>query len=507
MEITLVHPYPDPACYGLRLLRSLLRREGHRVHLVNLPDYTGDGHTLPVRAPRRRYSRRLLDDLCEVASRSQLIGLSVMTNYWASACEISGALRRELPDIPIVWGGAHPTIRPDECLDHATAAVVGEAEHSLIAFARAIEAGEEWRNTRGLVFRHGDRTVRNPLPPLVQDLDSLPAPDVDAVDHWTSWQGRIRPVDDDRFCAMLSRTTVSAHYGKAGYQTMTSRGCPHRCSYCANSTIRAMYPGESYVRFRSVDSVLGECEQVVARYPFVNYIWFSDDVFFSRPLAQLQRFAEQYASRIGLPFYLLGSPATLTAEKYRLMLDAGLHTIQMGIESGSDEILELFNRRTMGCSEVMRAAGVLASHAERTQTPYYDLIVHTPWETDDHRRETLRFIARLPRPFRIQLFSLVLWPGTDAYERACREGLVEDEGHEIYDHMYTLRDGGYLSLVLAMAATGRLPAWLVDLLADERMDALVHNPVSRLGGRAVALGHHALRAWQTTSHVYRRLEW
>ena len=505
MEITLVHPFPDPTAYGLRVLCGVLRDAGHRVHFVNLPDFTGDEATVAADMRGRRYPRRALDDLCEVAKDSKIVGVSLMTNFFPSAVEISEVIRRELPEALLVWGGVHPTIRPHECLDHADVSVIGEAEQSIVALAERVEAGEDWDDVPGLAYRRDGELIRTPVPPLATDLDAIPRPAIDTVDQWTLWEGGLIEVDDAVYMRMLARTTASSHYGKIGYQTMTSRGCPNHCAYCVNSTIRALYPKQKYVRFRSVEEVIGECSAVLRRFPLVDYMWFSDDVFFARPLEDLRHFAELYRSRIGLPFYLLASPTSLTDEKYELLVDAGLHHVQMGIETGSHRMQALFERKHMANEKVIRAAEIIARHTDKTQVPYYDFITRIPWEDDADRRETLRLVAQLPKPFKLQLFSLVLYPATVAYDRARDEGLVEDETQQIYDAMYQVREDTYLNLVLSLASKGAVPGWLIDALADERLDPIVRSAPVKVAERATQRVLKGVRRIRDFNRHYKKM--
>lgn len=502
MLITLVHPFPDPAVHGLRVLRALLRQDGHRVQFVHLPDRSAEGTTGGNGAPSPPYPRRTLEQLCAIAAESDLIGLSLMTNYHRAAVQISGALRRQCPGALQVWGGVHPTIRPEECLDHADVVVIGEGETSLAELARRVGAHEAWDDVPGIAFRRDGELVRTPLPPLETDLDRYPLPDIDLEDQWVWWDGQLVPVTATLTRRMMASTTVSAHYGKVGYQTMTSRGCPHRCSYCVNSTLRDLYAGQRYVRFRSVESVIEECERVLRRFPFVDYLWFSDDVFVARPLRDLEHFSERYAQRIGLPFYLLVSPASVTEDKYRVLVEAGLHTVQMGIETGSAKIQDVFHRQRMGNERALRAASILAAHAHRTEVPQYDFITDIPWEDDADRRDTLRLVAQLPRPYRLQLFSLVLYPATAAHQRACEEGRLADEQAQVYQHMYTHREEDYLNLLLSLASRGVLPGWLIEAAADERLDVLRAHAVMRPLGR---VGRRLIRAAKRVRDLRRRV--
>ena len=93
--------------YGVRILSSCMKREGHDVETVFLHNYVG-----------KRYEEQTLNDLVELAAGSDLIGISLMTDNFENAVLINKKLKNKL-DIPIVWGGIHPTIRPAECLKYA----------------------------------------------------------------------------------------------------------------------------------------------------------------------------------------------------------------------------------------------------------------------------------------------------------------------------------------------------------------------------------------------------
>lgn len=250
---------------------------------------------------------------------------------------------------------------------------------------------------------------------------------------------------------------------------MTGRGCPHACTYCGNSFYRDLYKRQRYVRYRSVEHVMEELEGVKREYPFVDFIWFSDDSFFGRPLPDLLHFATQYKKRIGDPFYLLGSPGTITDEKYEAMVDAGLMCIQMGVEHGSPRIQKMFKRSTMGNDKIIKSAEVITRYTDRTAPPQYDVIYDLAYETTEDRLNTLRLISDLPKPYRLQVFSVIYYPGTSLHTIAARDGLVNDEKAEIYDRMFFERHDSYTNTLLFLARSGRFPHSLLKLLIDERV--------------------------------------
>ncbi len=482
MKITLIHPYPDITALGLRILGQLLKNDGHELRFVNLPDFAGDGQVdLQVNADQR-YSKKVLDDLCEIAAGSDMMAMSLMTNYWASTVEVSERLRKEYPKMMQVFGGIHPTIRPAECLDYADVVISGEAEEGMVDLARRVANGDSWHDIPNLVFRKDGELVRNKMLPLNQNLDTYPFPDFQTEGHHILWEDRIQPMTDDLLRRYLQNGTISRMFKKIGYQTMTSRGCPYRCTYCINSTLWDMYKGQKFVRFRSVENVVEEVEQVIKRYPFINYLWFSDDVFFARKLEDIQHFSEVYKKRVGLPYFILASPTSITEEKYKALVDCGLHTVQMGIETGSKQTQALFKRTSMNNERILKAAEIIAKYCDRTAPPQYDFIYDIPWETVEDQRETLRLIADMPKPFRLQAFSLILYPETGIYQQAVKDNLIVDEKTEIYNRMFSRREDKYFNTLLFLSQNGKFPSKVLKFLIDERVsNVLTSKPMEPVG--------------------------
>lgn len=474
MKVALISPYPDITNYGLRSLSSWLRAHGHSTQVICVPDRIGEGTTEHVAQGGERYSAREIEDLLAIVAEADLVGVSLMTHYFASACQITAAVHARLGK-PVVWGGFHASARPDECMEHADYLVVGEGEHTTLALVERLATGDvdDLSDIPGLVWRRGAEVVRNAPGKLEQDLDIFGMPDWSLQDHWFGRDGRVVPATKELLRAFIAEGTVAAQFGRLGYQTMTGRGCPHACAYCGNSFMRSLYPHQRYVRFRSVENVLAELEWIKAEYPWVNLMWLSDDSFFGRTVEDLRLFGREYLARIGDPMYLLGSPGTITEEKYALMVDAGLLCIQVGIEHGSERIQRLFRRSSQGNDKILATARILAKYADRTAPPHYDVIYDVAYETLEDQLETLRLVARLPKPYRLQVFTIVYYPGTALYSMALADGLIVDEKAEIYDRMFFERHDSYANTLLFLARTGRFPHPLLKVLTHPKLAELM----------------------------------
>ena len=470
MKISLISPYPDITNYGLRTISGVLRDAGHETQVICMPDFAGDGESAHTKMSEQRYSPQIIEQMLEVLKDSDLVGITLMTHYFDSGKQITRAVQDNL-GIPVIWGGFHPSVRPDECIHHCDYVAVGDAEDLILKLVAKLEAGEtdDLHDIKSLIWKRGDEVIRNAVGSLEQDLDEYPHPDFSMDDHWVLFEGSLAPVTKDILRRYLHNGTVSRMFGKTGYQTMTGRGCPHACTYCGNSFYRDLYKRQRYVRYRSVEHVIRELENVKKLYPFIDFIWFSDDSFFGRPLPDMLEFAQKYKERVGDPFYLLGSPGTITEEKYSAMVDAGLLCIQMGIEHGSPRIQKMFKRSTMGNDKILKSAEIITKYADRTAPPQYDVIYDLAYETMEDKLHTLRLISDLPKPYRLQVFSVIYYPGTSLHTIANRDGLVNDEKAEIYDRMFFERHDSYTNTLLFLARSGKFPHPLLKVLIDERV--------------------------------------
>ncbi|MBF0320265.1 MAG: B12-binding domain-containing radical SAM protein [Nitrospirae bacterium] len=478
MNITLISPYPDITTFGLRTISAYLKSHGHQTQMLMLPDPYGDD----IVFGKDRYEPHTMDEMVEICRGSGLIGITLMTNFYDCAVQITKKLKSSLPNVPVIWGGIHPTIRPEECLEFADMVCVGDGEEAMLDVANNIAAGRDC-STVGNIWskKSNDDIAKNPVRPLsAGGLDIYPMPDYSFTQgvanpftrgvansfagHYALYNGHIEPLTNELTKKFLEAGTVSAYLGKIGYQTMTGRGCPHKCTYCINDTIKNLYSGKGYLRWRTTAHVINELLWVKEHMPYVGFIWISDDAFFARGLKSIEEFCMEYKEKINLPFTCLASPLTLTEEKMELLVDAGLVYLQMGVESASARIQDIFNRKTMSNDIMMKAIRIINKYKDKMYPPSYDFILDVPYETEEDKIESLRFISGIPKPFRLQPFSLVLYPETKLYNMAKGDGLIADDKRDIYAKSYTMREPNYLNLLMTLSKGGKFPSALLKLL-------------------------------------------
>lgn len=398
-RVLLVSPQEDLDVIGLKYLHYSLIQGGYDSRLMFLPRFND----------RDRQSAGAMADFA-AGLAPDLIGVSLMSHEFERAAAITAQLKERLPGVPTVWGGIHPTIDPEGCLEHADYACVGEGETALMKMAAAVDAGRSLNAVENLCYLVDGAVTRNELVPLIEDLDSLPAPEHVPASSYIQVGGEILPLD-----AKTARK--HSRYGGRTYSVISSRGCPFSCTYCCNNYLSRLY-GKKRVRRRSVGSVLEELERAVKENPQLEYINFQDDCFIACGQEYMEEFCRGYRKRVRLPFIIRSIPTYVKKERLAMLKDAGLGWISLGLQSGSDRVCtDIYKRKSLK-EDFLKAARVVN---ELKIAAFYDVILDNPFETDEERLETVETLMQTPKPFYPQIFSLSLYHGTELHERALEE--------------------------------------------------------------------------------------
>jgi len=422
MNISLVGTYASPEATGLRLISSLLKTQGHQVRMIFLTAKRSE-------RAERGYGPGLIDQFLEKVSDSDLIGVSLMTNTYYQAQELTEAIKAAGIKTPVVWGGVHPTVSPEGCIEFADIVCVGEGEWPMVDLADALQSGRDYTNIKNLWVKHNGKVIKNEIRPLFDNLDELPAPDYQIEqDHYVVRKNEIVPAKPSNMRGTLVR-----------YRLLTTRGCPYNCAFCCNSSWLRIYRGKGkWVRQRSVANVISELEQIKQRFATVNSVGIVDDTFFIRDESEFEEFAALYSRRIGWPFDAYTHPATLTQRKMEILHECGCALVKMGIQSGCEHTnYNIFNRRVPN-ERVVEAMRTLDRFPNLQKEYHY--IVSNPFESDENLAETVHFAAEHHRgSFRVVIFPLALFPGSELYRRAREEGILKNEQREIYERVLTGR--------------------------------------------------------------------
>ena len=459
---------------GVSQLSGELRRAGHDTRIIyfkdflvvpaeNQHDYLVTDHALTLVAARGQelvwncytpFSEREYELLCQVLEEfaPDLIGFSLTSLTMMAAAVVTLRVKRRFPGVPVIWGGAGPTIEPEWSIQHADMVCTGEGEELIVELAERIDGGVDYSDVRDLWVRRNGEVIRNPNRPLL-DLEKIAIPDFDP--------SRTLHVGDDQL-----RTNVFPIFfvGKQ-YPIMTQRGCPFSCSFCIESVYQDMFGKKGSLRRRSVDVVIEELVEA-KRNLGIRQVMFYDDVFTVNP-RWLHEFAPRYKREVGLPFWCYTYPTTTRKEDLLLLKDAGLRSITMGIQSGSETILQDFNR-PVAQEKAHEAARTIA---ECGIEAYFDLITKVHFEKDEHCRETFEFLLDFPREMKTVGFgAMVSFPEYGYTKKVAKQAAtltVSDRDYAYYHKLYFL-------------TRTNLPRRLVKAIGNSRVVRRFPNLIDRL---------------------------
>ena len=429
---------------GIKMLSAYLRSKGIETSLVYLPPER-------VYDCSYRFSPEIKARLAGLTLKSDLVGFSVMTHNFRLAADLTDYLKGRT-DKKIIWGGIHPTISPEECLEHADAVAIGEAEETLEELARRLGDGRDICETPGFWFKQGSEIVRNGLVPPPADLNCLPLPDIGYEGHFIREGEDIVALDRERLRALYMVNGLKDLKGNfyPAYLSVFSRGCPLVCTYCCNNRLASLFGRDRQrVRTRSLDNILAEVGRARELIPELKFITIQDDNFLAQPQEFIREFAERWKAGVGLPFKISGSVHFMDDKRIRPLVESGLMHIEAGIQSGSQRLNREIYRRNITTDKILEAARVLNAFKDRL-LPAYDFIFDNPYETSRDRLATAQLISRLPKPYAFSSFSLVYFPGTEIYEMARRDNLIRDESAQIFGkktNQFSLEKVSYLKLL------------------------------------------------------------
>jgi anaerobic magnesium-protoporphyrin IX monomethyl ester cyclase len=457
VNIALISLTEDVFIPSLRYLSAHLRAQGHQTTLILLPWCYTDRALHGGNSFLYPYPPEILEQVAERCREADLVGLSLMTCHFDNAVHVTRFLRQKL-QAPIIWGGMHPTLRPGECLQHADMVCVGEGEISTAQLAAEMTAGKSWQSVavRGILQRCDGQCGSASPSPIVEDLNELPLPDYDLDHQYLLHEGSLVRLDG----RLLARCLGSS------YVAMFSRGCPYSCTYCGNNALRTLYQRKLSVRWRSVDNRIRELEAALRLMPEIQEITFADDAFLAQPMESLRDFTARYRERIQRPFSLLTTPRSVTEEKLTWLAEAGLYSVAIGVQSGSQRIYKGLYSRPETLEEIVSASHRLKYVARKLGKQIlgrYDFILDNPWESPEDVEASIRLCTKLSKPFNLALFSLTLYPGTELYDKARREGRITDDLNQVYRSSQLMVKPTYLNGVFA-ALSANVPRWLVACL-------------------------------------------
>jgi len=368
---------------GILAVSTPLLRAGYQVRII-------DSTITP------NFQKRVL---AEVADAVCLCVSLVTGPMIRETVQMARAVKSLYPGMPIVLGGWHPSLLPDQTLaaEYVDAVVVGQGEEALLQVVQHLEAGESLRGIAGVGYKQDGRIAFNPSRPL-RPLAEMP-PKAYHLADFDAYQ---------RVC------------GRRWAMYTSSLACPYNCGYCTNDGVygrkwNALEPAQ----------VVEETTDLVSRNN-LELLWIVDDNF----LIDRERavgIAEGLVRR-GIRFDWSIQASTnlvvrLTVDELKLLRRSGLTQISQGADTGSPRMMHLMNKDFQNLDTIYLAAEKLTAAGIR---PSFNLIFGYPGETEKERRESVLLMMNICRrypgaEFWTNIFTP--YPGSPIMKRAFELGI------------------------------------------------------------------------------------
>lgn len=340
------------------------------------------------------------------AHKPDVIAFSIMSPHWYPMEPYFEALKKLMPDVPIVIGGYQAMLSQDQTIENPNIdyICVGDGEYAIGNIVQHLRGSKDGP-ADGMWEKLIDGEVYKTEPHQIGELASLPFPDYDIFSK------------EDGFKDVNS--SIFGPKGKLVLPVMTGRGCPYRCTYCCNTPILEGWKSKkTFLRKYDPDDMVNELIRLRDKYN-VGYFEFWDELFLSN-LKFVRAFFEIYKEKIRLPFSINSRVEVMNEEFCKTAAEAGCHTIWFGIESGDEEFRSKMLGRKMTNQQVIDAAANCKKAGINRLTFN---IVGMPLETAENMRQTLRLNQTIA-PEHFFFFPYIPLRGTPLYDTAKKEGLL-----------------------------------------------------------------------------------
>lgn len=371
---------------GISLLCGLLREHGHCVAVADTTFMKTNTYKKPtVGATIYKPTEYDIYDLVEndpvvnVVEEIQrtidefqpdLFAVATMTTNHQYSVDIVEKLSISCP---VIYGGVHSTICPEEVisLDFVDMVCIGEGDLAIPLLCDAIEKGEEISEIPNLWIKKNGTIIKNELGPFVE-LDTLPLPD------WSVFDERhlFRPFDGEIY---------------VGGFFVTSRGCPGKCTYCLNEALQRICSGcGKYFRRMSPTKIAEQIKLLKEKYGATWYK-FGDDTF----LLHTEKEFDELCSLIKplkIKFGCSVRPDTVTEKKVALLKEMGCVAMSVGIETGNENLRREHLNRQISNAQIRKALSIISKYDIRIST--FNML-GLPGETRENVYETIRLNKEL----------------------------------------------------------------------------------------------------------------
>lgn len=381
------YPYSPPL--GILYLSSMLEMKGHSIEVL---DYTAEEFD----------EKKLMNKIDTV----DVVGFTIFTESYNESIYLTNIIKKHRPSIPILIGGPHCTLFPEKSLIDLNADIctIGDGELIIGLIADALQGKVELSRIPGIYYKE-ENIIKKSIPAkIIKNLDNLPTPSRHLVENY----------DYGYFIGIklsLKRTT----------SIITTRGCPYNCRFCQYHAIRSKY------NERSVDNVINEIEEIISQ--GYNSIIIVDNCFLSNiSKKRVEKLMDKIIEKkMKINISIMGARVDSADRKlYEKMRDAGVKFISFGIESGNQDVLDLYNKR-IKIQQIKDAIKLSNKIGFITSGSF---IIGSEIETEEHIMNTIKLAKSIPLDI-AHFLTLGYEYGSSLWQKAVKEGKIKPDEYNV----------------------------------------------------------------------------
>ena len=334
--------------------------------------------------------------------KPDFIGLYSTAFGWKKAIQTASDIRQILKNVFITVGGPYPIAIQEKCLEDSpdiNAVVTGEGEITVVEMLGKLSQGKGLEGVEGVVFRDGEKIVKNPPRPLVTDVDSLPFPARELLKDADDY---IPPP------ATYKRRPVAV--------IITSRGCTRRCIYCFQIDKERKHG----IRYRSIENVMQEIELCLRQgYREIKFI---DDTLAADYDRAMKIAGEIKKRRLDFTWFASACVNQVDLPLLKAFKEAGCWAILFGAESGVQKDLNTI-RKGITLEQTRKAVKAAKEAGLTVSTPF---LFGIPGQTFEDGLKTIEFACEL-NPDIANFHALTPFPGTELYDNIEKYGTMSGD--------------------------------------------------------------------------------
>jgi radical SAM superfamily enzyme YgiQ (UPF0313 family) len=361
---------------NLLYIATVLKQAGHDVELL---DAMAEGLSI--------------ENVKSRIGKFDIVATSITAMSFKDDSEVLADLKKENPSLKTIVFGSHPTFMPEYCFagDAIDIIVRHEPEFIIRDLVQALSKDDgSWKDIKGIGYMQDGKPVINEPYPFIEDLDSIPFPDRTML-----------PKGIDYFNPIVKRMPYAT--------MMTSRGCAARCNFC---TVSSFYGKKT--RTRSVENILQELELIQSQ--GYKEVIFRDETF-TLFKERNRKVCEGMIERgIDLTWVANARVGTVSRDMAELMKKAGCHLIKMGVESGSQNILDNIHKGTT----IEQARDTFKLLKEVGIDTHAHMMLGCPGEDHETIEATNRFIREID-PSTATFGICTPYPGTELFDSVVKQ--------------------------------------------------------------------------------------